>query len=262
MADKFAYFNDNPAFAGFKWISPSQASKVETCPWSWWASYRAEVEREPSVAMDRGTVFDVMCEHGVDTTYGDEIFQARTRLSNADIITIKARVRAQRPTMPEGRGQVPVHMPIEGTDWHLRGFVDWLPDDDSLPFRELKLATAPWQRKKLKYNWIQAISYQMMLDGRPGQFDVSNMAEAGIQVFDERDYLRRRKYKTRCDEALDYYRKMIAIIDGGDYPTTPGILCKGSNDNATWQCDYWAVCPHIIDQQSKERRINELKQVF
>lgn len=262
MPDKFAIYN-TPEHAGKKWISQSQASLVLNCPWSWWARYKGGFESVPSVAVDRGMFFDGLCEHGEDVILSDlEVRATATRLSQVDMTTIVLRAQAQRATMPPGKGQVPLWMPLEGTDWHLRGFVDWLPDDPTLPFIEIKLATTPWLRRKLAYNRMQPISYTKMLDGRPGQFDVSNMAEPGIQVFTEKDYLGRKPFDVRWDETLKQYQKAIKLIEGKVHKPTPGILCKGSNVNGSWICDYWAVCPDIIEKKNKEMKINELRKCF
>jgi len=138
--------------------------------------------------------------------------------------------------------------------------VDWVPDDPALPFREIKLATKPWERRKIAYNRLQIVTYSYALANRPGQFDVSNMESPGIQVFEERDYLPRMakgSISAAWGEARKTYIKGIKVIEKGEWEAKPEkpVLCKG--DRPLWGCDYYDVCPIEMEKKTIEVIANE-----
>ena len=248
---KLKYFDRWPRR---RYISPTMASCVLQCPWQYWAKYLGKVDKVDGLALRRGAFFDSLCA-GEDITVG---------LSGADVDTITKRYLAYKPLIPPGTPQVPVQFELGYNDWWVRGYVDWVPDDDALPFTEQKLATRPWERKKIAYNRMQIMTYNKGLLWRPGQFDVNNMEAEGTQRFSEKDYLPRGNTpKQAWDKVEKDYIKAAKLIEGNIWEPCPGILCKGENKHGdTWECDYWAVCPITLEQQAKEMRINEFTKCF
>jgi hypothetical protein len=107
---------------------------------------------------------------------------------------------------------------------------------------------------------MQIITYAQAV-GRPGEFHVSNMAEPGVQVFGEKDYLPRGKTQSQSwNEQRKLYIKGIKLIESDDRAPRPNVLCKGQNEHSTWQCDYYDLCQAEI--KAKEARINDLSKCF
>ena len=251
MPNKFGIFTE-----GRKYISPTQAGMLvgkSACPAKWSYKYEQGI-RAPYVplAMLRGTYFDWLCG-------GKGRWRPATKLDGLRII--EQRYDEYRPLLPKAfTPQVAVEIDIGYHDWWVRGFIDILPDDPAMPFVEIKLPSASWQRKKIAYNRMQIITYAQAI-GRPGVFHVSNMTEPGVQTFEEKDYLPRGKTQETAWMAIrkDYMRA-IRLIESDDREPRPNILCKGANEHSTWQCDYYDICQEKI--KAKEKRINELSKVF
>ena len=251
MGNKFDIFTP-----GRKYISPSQAGMLagkSGCPARWAFRYEQGI-RAPFVplAMLRGTYFDHLCG-------GGGRWRPTTKLDGLAII--EQRYEEYRPLLPaDFTPQVAVEIDLEYHDWWVRGFIDILPDDPDAPFVEIKLPATAWQRKKIAYNRMQIITYAQAI-GRPGVFHVSNMAEPGVQVFNEKDYLPRGKDQAAAWKAVRKdYLKAIRLIESDDREPRPNVLCKGENEHSTWQCDYYDLCQAEI--KTKEARINDLINCF
>lgn len=249
MGNKFDIFTE-----GRKYISPTQAGMLtgkSACPAKWSFRYEQKVKGEPSKAMLLGKLFDSYCEGKPEVQDG---------LFDVDVATVIERYHAYISYIPKASFQAAIEIDLDYHDWFVRGFIDILPDSPDTPFIEVKLATTPWQRKKIAYNRMQIITYAQAT-GRPGEFHVSNMAKPGVQVFTAKDYLPRGKDQAAAWKAVRKdYMKAIRLIESDDREPRPNILCKGKNENATWQCDYYDLCQAEI--KAKEMRIDELSKVL
>ena len=250
MSNKFHIFTK-----GRKYISPTQADMLvgtSGCPAKW--AFRYEQKIRPGripLAMLRGKYFDWLCG-------GGGRWRPTTRLDGLKVI--EQRYMEYRPLLPAGTSQVAIEIDLEHRGWFVRGFIDLLPTDPDKPFVEMKLPASPWKRRKIAYNRMQIITYAQAT-GRPGEFHVSNMAEPGVQIFKEKDYLPRGKDQSQSWAAVRKdYIKAIKLIESDDRAPRPNVLCKGENEYSTWQCDYYDLCQAEI--KAKEMRINDLSKVF
>ena len=240
-----------------KYISPTQMNMVLNCPCAFKYRYEDKVKMEPCRAVELGRIFDQMIE------YGAVGFNVPMPLPEYSGELLMQRYKDYFPHIPKDVAtQHPFEFELGYHDYWVRGFIDILPDNSDNPFREVKLATRPWERRKIAYNRVQIITYSRALDFRPGQFDVSNMDEPGIQFFGERDYLPKGKTPRQLWEMTEKsYIKAIKMIESSNREPTPNILCKGENKHGdTWQCDYYELCQGEI--RAKEARINDLSRCF
>ena len=133
---------------GRPYISPSQAGLLtgnSACPARWGFKYEREV-KAPFVplAMLRGTYFDWLCS-------GKGRWRPATKLDGLKVI--EQRYIEYRPLLPTAfTPQVAIEIDLDYHDYWVRGFVDILPTDPSLPFIEIKLPATAWQRRKIAYN--------------------------------------------------------------------------------------------------------------
>ena len=244
MPSKFDIFPDH------RYISVTQAELACRCMFAWKCRYEDKVKVEPSRAMLMGRAFDAHCE-GVPMPK-----ESYMGLTGEDYDIIEQRYTEYKPHLPQGTAQWPFWFPLNGTEWWVRGFIDLLPDDPKEPFREIKLAQGRWKLKKVSYNRPQIITYERALEfKRPGQFDVSNVAVAGLQIFRREDYLKKGQSLEDAWKVQERaFKKAVRLIDGSDRTHRLNVLCKGQNENGSWECDYYDLCP----ERAKERELKEI----
>lgn len=245
---------DWSVFPKGKHISVSQAKLCHQCMFAWKCRYIDKIVKPKSRIMEMGILYDEYCNGKFFITDPVEAIPGYGSLGLVECAIVWDRWNRYRSRIhPDDLHQVPVWMPIEGTEYHVIGWVDRIEMKDGKHdiLVDHKFAEKPWSEWKYDANKIQAQTYlacmqHMGYKVNKFRFDVVNTQTVEIQQFPPNKPYSPQK-KTLAVTVPNYYRQAIEWIETGYREPEFNELCG-------W-CDYQRECEQYLSKGEKQHEI-------